>query len=690
MLQYAWKIDLRGHPMESPASGPTELPLTGWRPPWWHRSWQMPKLASGRYTGAGLVALVLFLAAWLRLSHLGEFENLYYTATVKSMLSSAHNFLFASFDPGGVVMVDKPPFGFWVDAIPASIFGVNSTSVSVLHGVAGVVSVGLLYLLLRPVFGMTAALVAALTLAVVPASVFVDSRNELDSLVVFELLAAAWCLVRAVQGRHRWWLLAWAALMGIAFNTKMLVAFVPLPAFILYYLLASDGRWRARLAWTGAALLLLSAVSLSWVTLVAVTPADQRPYVGSTQDNSIWTLAFKYNALNRFVGGIGPRPQPPGGAPGAPLQTGRPGTGALPPTAGQPGPSGPTAALPGQPPGSGLLPPPPGPPPGDNSIMNLFTERLAVQLGGLLFLAIIKFAVAAIRLVPSRVYRHPRSFLAVASAPRNGQIVLWGSWLVTGILVFGLSAATVTHPYYLSELTPPVAAALGIGSASVWRAYRLRKGLGYILAAFLLAGAAYELYVFRATAGIWAQSLVIVAGVTATWLLAIAWLRSLTRSPLTGAAAIAGAIAVLWLPLVASWNRDVASSPMPPRPGPPPGLAAPAGAPPFGPPPGGPPSPQRDPRLVDAVERYIQAEEGTSAMSGIAAVRASEVAPFIVRGMPAVAIGGFSGSDPIFTLESFQEFVRSGKVGHFLLGAGPPGAPPTQARQPVIQWVQRT
>ncbi|MBI2867072.1 MAG: hypothetical protein HYX97_01900, partial [Chloroflexi bacterium] len=43
-----------------------------------------------------------------------------------------------------------------------------------------------------------------------------------------------------------------------------------------------------------------------------------------------------------------------------------------------------------------------------------------------------------------------------------------------------------------------------------------------------------------------------------------------------------------------------------------------------------------------------------------------------------------------FTLESFQEFVRSGKVGHFLLGAAPPGAPPTQARQPVIQWVQRT
>ena len=57
------------------------------------------------------------LGAFLRFSRIGDFDNDYYTATVASMLESLHNFLFASFDSAGVVMVDKPPFSFWVQIV---------------------------------------------------------------------------------------------------------------------------------------------------------------------------------------------------------------------------------------------------------------------------------------------------------------------------------------------------------------------------------------------------------------------------------------------------------------------------------------------------------------------------------------------------------------------------------------------
>src|SRR3989304_9102855 len=74
-----------------------------------------------------LIALagVLGLAAFFLFFRLDQevYANLYYAAAVKSMMTSLHNFFFASFDPGGFVSVDKPPLGLWEQAISATILG---------------------------------------------------------------------------------------------------------------------------------------------------------------------------------------------------------------------------------------------------------------------------------------------------------------------------------------------------------------------------------------------------------------------------------------------------------------------------------------------------------------------------------------------------------------------------------------
>ncbi|MBI2165097.1 MAG: glycosyltransferase family 39 protein [Chloroflexi bacterium] len=261
----------------------------------------------------GLLAAVA-LGAWLRFSRLGDFDNQYYTATVVSMLKSPANFLFASFDPGGAVMVDKPPVSFWVQAIPVSIFGPSRWAVSLPQAVAGTLAVPILYLAMKPAFGRVAALVAAIALAAIPASVVIDSRNEPDSLLSFTLLLSGFCVILSARTRKWLWLALFAVLMGAAFNIKMLVAFVPLPAFLLYYALANKEALRRTVTRLAAAVAILLAVSFSWTVLVALTPEGERPYVGSTRDNSIWTLVFKYNGLDRFTSFIGPRPGPGGAA----------------------------------------------------------------------------------------------------------------------------------------------------------------------------------------------------------------------------------------------------------------------------------------------------------------------------------------------------------------------------------------
>lgn len=607
--------------------------------------------------GLGL-PLVLLLAAALRFSRLGQFDNQYYTATVASMLTSWHNFLFASFDPGGVVSVDKPPVAFWLDSVPGALLGVSGFSVTLLHALAGIASVALLYALLRPAYGKTTALLAALALAVIPVAVAMDSRNEPDSIVSLELLLAAFCVVRATRSHPLRWLMAAAFIIGVGFNTKMGVALVPVPALLLYYALATSGRWRLRLAHLGLALGLMTVVSLAWVGLVAATPPDRRPYVGSTPDNSIWTLVVEYNGLRRFTSFIGPRPSP-----GTPL-----------PPPGQSSPPGlPAQAPPLSPPG---LPSP-------TSALELFTPPLANQLGGLLLLAAMGLVVASVRLLLPDIYRHPRSWPGLLQRPATGQLVLWGGWLVAGILVFGLAPSTRTHPYYLSQLAAPCAAVLAIGLNEAGHRFRRRARLGWALPVIIAVAGAYQLYLFRTALSGWVQAGVIVGLGATVGILALAFPHRATHTPLAKGVAIAGCLILLAIPLAMSTAQGATSVGV--RPPAVPGYGQPIGGPPPAPSPPGTGERQR----VEAVARFIAARGDAGSLFAVGTMRASEAAPFIIRGIPAVAIGGFSGNDPIFTPESLAATARAGKLGYFLMPGGESEPRPNPQRA-ILDSIRRT
>ena len=81
------------------------------------------------------------------------YGNTYYAAAVESMLTSWHNFFFLSSDLGGFVSVDKPPLGLWVQVLSARLLGFNGVALLLPQALAGIASVGLLYLLVRRAFG---------------------------------------------------------------------------------------------------------------------------------------------------------------------------------------------------------------------------------------------------------------------------------------------------------------------------------------------------------------------------------------------------------------------------------------------------------------------------------------------------------------------------------------------------------
>src|SRR6266700_3982116 len=253
------------------------------------------------------LGIVMLISLFMNFYQLGQngFGNLYYAAGVRSMLDNWHNFFFVSFDPGGFVTIDKPPLGFWLQVLSAKIFGFTPFSIFLPQALAGVLSVLLLYHLVRRHFGVVAGLLAALALAISPISVVTNRNNTIDSTLVLVMLRGAWAVLRAAESGKLRWLLLCALFVGLGFNIKMLEAYLVVPAYGLLYLLAAPRRLRVRIAHLALAALLLLTISLSWAVVVDLTPAASRPYVGSSQNNSEVGLALGYNGIQRLLGQFG-------------------------------------------------------------------------------------------------------------------------------------------------------------------------------------------------------------------------------------------------------------------------------------------------------------------------------------------------------------------------------------------------
>ena len=614
---------------------------------------------------AALAAVVTAAAALriVNLAALGD-ANHYYAAAVASMLKSWHNFFFVAAEPGASVSVDKPPLGFWFQALSAYFLGVNGPALLLPQILAGVASVIVLYHLVRRSFGTVAGLLAGLTLAITPVVVATDRNNTIDSTLILTLLLAAWGFIKATEtGRLRFLLLG-AALVGIGFNIKMLQAYLPLPAFVALYFLGSAEALRQKvwkLALAGALLLI---ISLSWVLAVDLTPAGARPYVGSSGDNSEVSLLLVYNGVDRLMGMFGrPGSAPGGGSPaGGPARQAPGGTGAL--GLGAPAVDG--SALPGggpdgnngvfvQPGGPGNNEGQPvgdGPRPGGTGSMDigqpgalrLFLPPLNKEVSWLL-----PFGLAgALLLLASEGRRWPL-------APKHQALVLWGGWLVIGGSFF--SIAGFFHPYYLSMLAPPIAALFAIAVVGLWR---LRERHPWLAVTLLSATAAATLGFQVLTAGAFIDNLawqLAPAGLFALGALLLVVATATRKSgpmALAGISCVIGAVLispVVWSGLTAfnsSANQSLPSAYAG-------GSAGPTNC--------------GELQVNEALLDYLQPR--TQGIYYLMAVPGSmQGADYVLAtGRPVLYMGGFMGQDQVVTPDELAKMVREGKLRFIYMDA---------------------
>jgi 4-amino-4-deoxy-L-arabinose transferase-like glycosyltransferase len=572
---------------------------------------------------------IMLISLFMNFFKLGQngFDT-YYPPAVRSMMDNWHNFFFAAYDPGGFTSLDKPPVGFWLQVISAKLFGFTPFSVLLPQALAGVLSVLLLYYLVRRHFGVVAGLLAALVLALSPISVVTNRNVTIDSTLALTPLLGAWAVLRAAEtGRLRWLLLC-AAIVGVGFNVKMLEAYLVVPAFGLLYLLAAPRSIWKRVGHLAVALILLLVISFSWALAVDLTPASQRPHVGSTQDNSEISLALGYNGLQRLLGLGGGGTATSTQSSSGPITIGENGASPQPPE----GISNGSGTFVGT-----------GSPFGATGPLHLFTQPLAGQNGWLLPLAI--FGMIALAWQGRPRPQRDRKFQS---------LVLWGMWLLTMGIFF--SVAGFIHEYYLTVMAPAIAALCGIGLVTMWQDYRRRDWRGWLLPLALIATAAEQVYILTSYPawGRWMIPLIIVLCVLAVGVLLGARLASRFTSKAEAARFLLPALAIgvvalmlsptLWaaIPILQGTEGDI------PLAGPMQGSDFSIGG-----------RATVDPRLL----RYLEENQGKTPV--LVATEGMADGIILATNKPVIPLEGFS-SYPLTTTE-LASLVAKGTVRFFLL-----------------------
>ena len=664
------------------------------------------------YWLVGILVLAAFLYAW-NIWEAGN-ANDFYTAAITSMTQNFKNFWYASFDPAGFITVDKPPVALWFMAISAKIFGVHGWSVVLPSILFGIGSVYLLYKMVTPKFGPWAGRLAALAMTVTPIVVADSRTNNMDATLVFFLILAVYILQKATSKTKPWLVMVSFGLIGVAFNIKMLQAFMILPAMYLYYWIATKFNWKKKILHLFLATVSLAVFTLIWPLSVDLTNANSRPYEGGSETNSALELAFSYNGAQRLLGqttgtggtfpGMGTKSNetgatpPTGGTDGTNSSNGTNGSnnsngnagagkGTTPPS-GTKGGTPPTGGQGGTPPsgtgdGQGTTPPSgttnnasgsaesaPTIPEGNAPTGGKGGQGQGGGMGGagggafnigtagpfrVLQLALGSqvgwlLPFALIGLIGAFAYYAEKKRKWYQLSGQQKELVLWTSWLVPVAGFF--SIASFFHPYYMIMLAPAISVLFGIGVVALVKLFREKKKSWktYLLPLAFLSTAALQAWYVNSYYPV-ATWLILIAAIIVSLILVIAKLsKKAFQAVMTG-----GLLTILVAPTWWSLTSTIAG-------------ASEA-------------IPYADPSLLtsgtqqmggigngtvnEKLLAYLQKNQGDATYL-FATLDSGTSAPYIIEtGEAVMAIGGFNGTDPAITLKEFKALVKSGEIKYF-------------------------
>ncbi len=612
-----------------------------------------PRAAAQAATSAWVMPAtlgVLALSAVLYIVNLtvSGYANVYYSGAAWAASQSWWAWFQGAIDPASFITVDKPPLATMVMGLSVRLFGLSSWSTLLPEALMGVATVGLTMAVVRRTFGGAASIVAGLVTALTPAAVLIFRYNNPDALLTMLLVAAAYALVRGMQADRFRWLVLSGLLVGLAFNTKLLQAYLVLPAFVLTYGLFAPGSLKRRMAGLVVSAAAVLAGSAWWVAAMELVPASARAYVGGSTNNSALDLVLGYDGLGRIFGGSA------GSSTASATGT----------AAGAMGGGSPSFS-------------------GTPGILRLFNSQLGGQAAWFL-----PASIAGLMAGLAARLRAPRTDIARAG------FVLWGAWLAVHVIVFSFMSGTI-HSYYVVAMAPAIGALTGGGLVAAWRARERFPWAGLGIGTVLLGSAALAWMLLDRTSD-FVPGLGLAVLASAAILAPIIALRPTVARAKVQVVAMALGIAVLLAGpaayAVATMGTayaggDPSAGPASAQDGGFGGQGA-QGGPAGGP--GGNGMTMGGPggsSLSTATVDYLVANQGDA--TWLVAVSDATTAEQLElqTGVAVMSTGGFTGSDKALTLDQAKALVADGELRFIVAGdsrGGPGGA---SATSEVTSWV---
>lgn len=226
--------------------------------------------------------------------------NPYYSAAAQAGATDWKAWFFGSADAGSLITIDKTPLSVWVMGLSVRVFGLSSWSILLPQVLMGIATSWLIYRIIRTGQGATAALFGTLLYSSIPVVVLMSRFNNPEPLMGLLVVAAGYFIIKATaEDRLQWYLLA-GAVLGFAFMAKQVQALLILPAIVVVVLLTGRVPLRRKITCLASAMAAMVATGGWWILVAELWPANDRPYVGGSNGNSVLQLTTSYNGVQRF------------------------------------------------------------------------------------------------------------------------------------------------------------------------------------------------------------------------------------------------------------------------------------------------------------------------------------------------------------------------------------------------------